>query len=98
MADQKESIAPPAAPSFEEAIDELEELTERLAHEPKSLGALIDDFERGQSLIQFCHGALKSARERINVIQASLQNESEDDALDDSSKSFSDVNDDVRHF
>ncbi len=96
MAAKKKKAPPAAPPSFEDAVDELEELTERLAHEPESLGQLIDDFERGQELIHFCHSTLKTARNRISVIQASLQNEQEE-APDPITTPSAD-NDDVRLF
>ena len=97
MAAKKKASPKATAPSFEVAIDELEELTERLAHEPESLSKLIDDFERGQSLINYCHDSLKTARERITVIQASLQNDS-DEGKKDTTPSLSSDNDDVRLF
>ncbi|MDA7517362.1 exodeoxyribonuclease VII small subunit [Akkermansiaceae bacterium] len=95
MAAKKTTSSTTPPPSFEEAVEELEELTERLAHEPESLNKLIDDFERGQSLIHFCHASLKTARERITVIQASLQSDSEDATT---TQSPSADNDDVRLF
>jgi len=97
MAEKKKKKPSLPAPTFEEAIEELENLTERLAHEPESLNQLIDDFERGQSLISFCHDSLKTARERITVIQASLQKDG-DPAPPDPTPSLSADNDDVRLF
>ncbi|MGJ8697616.1 MAG: exodeoxyribonuclease VII small subunit [Verrucomicrobiaceae bacterium] len=98
MASKKKIEEAPVAASFEDAIEELDELTERLAHEPESLGAMIDDYERGQQLIHYCHEALKLARKRITTIQASLQDNSPDDDEPESKDSPSDENDDVRLF
>jgi exodeoxyribonuclease VII small subunit len=93
MAKKKKS-ADEVSESFEDALEELDELTERLSHEPDSLGQLIDDYERGQKLIQYCTNQLDSARKRIEIIQAELSSDSKTESTDPSP----DDNDDVRLF
>lgn len=83
--------------TFESALQELDQLTERLAHEPDSLSNLITDYERGQKLIRFCHDELASARKRIEIIQAQNQTPKEADEASLSTESPDD-NDDVRLF
>ena len=94
-AKKKASNCEPAS-SFEEALEELDQLTERLSHEPESLSKMIDDYERGQHLIQQCHNQLKSARERISLIQAELKHSAPEDPPD--SPDSPDDNNDVRLF
>ena len=97
MPAKKKQTSKDPASSFEEALQELDQLTERLSHEPDSLANLITDYERGQKLIRFCHRELETARDRIEIIQAKSK------ALDEASEASSttespDDNDDVRLF
>jgi exodeoxyribonuclease VII small subunit len=97
-AKKKPSPAPVAA-SFEEAADELEEITRRLEDEPSSLEKLLEDFERGQALLSYCQKTLRSARERLELVEADLSKETLDESADPSPKpDFSDHDDDVRLF
>lgn len=94
----KKKVTPSkSTPSFEAALEELDELTDRLSHEPESLSKMINDYERGQHLIKICDEQLQNARKRINLIQAQLKeaNTGDDTSLADSP---SDENDDVRLF
>ena len=75
MPPKKKSAAKAIAPSFEEAAEELEEITRRLERDPSSLTSLLDDFERGQALLQYCQTKLKSARKRLDLIEANLHAE-----------------------
>jgi exodeoxyribonuclease VII small subunit len=87
------------AESFEAAADELEEITRRLEQEPTSLTHLLEDFERGQSLLSYCQNTLKSARKRLDLVEAKLQAEAFDDESDDSPEDVAATNDDdVRLF
>lgn len=99
MAAKKKTSAKCVSGSFEEATDELEEITRRLEDEPSSLGKLLEDFERGQALLSYCQKTLKSARNRLNMIEAKLQTEEKDEDSDESSDQSSDtLDDDVRLF
>ncbi|MDA7868826.1 exodeoxyribonuclease VII small subunit, partial [bacterium] len=85
--------------SFEEAADELEEITRRLEDEPSSLAKLLEDFERGQALLSYCQKTLLSARKRLNLIEANIQTEENDEDSEESSEEPSDtLDDDVRLF
>ena len=99
MPSKKNKAPEDVAESFESAADELEEITRRLEQEPASLTALLEDFERGQTLLGFCQNTLKSARNRLDVVEAKLQADSLDEESDDSSKADKTNNDDdVRLF
>ncbi|YCM43754.1 exodeoxyribonuclease VII small subunit [Verrucomicrobiaceae bacterium 227] len=75
MPPKKSPAKKPVAASFEEAAEELEEITRRLERDPSSLTSLLDDFERGQALLQFCQATLKSARKRLDLMEANLHAE-----------------------
>jgi len=93
----KNSKAPD--PSFEEAVEELENITKRLEKDPESLAKLLDDFERGQKLLTYCQETLKSARKRLDLVEASLHAEGNDDPIPESSSDDADPDDqDVRLF
>jgi exodeoxyribonuclease VII small subunit len=99
MAAKKKNSAKRVTGSFEEAADELEEITRRLEDEPSSLTKLLEDFERGQALLSYCQKTLLSARKRLNLIEAKIQTEENDEDSEESSKEPSDtLDDDVRLF
>lgn len=99
MAAKKAKKSPAPAASFEEAVEELEEITRRLEKDPESLANLLDDFERGQELLTFCQKTLKSARKRLDLVEASLHAEGDDEELPAESSSDDDPDDqDVRLF
>lgn len=99
MAAKKKTSTNRVIDSFEGAADELEEITRRLEDEPSSLASLLEDFERGQALLSYCQKTLFSARKRLNMIEAKLQKEENDEDSDESSKEPSDtLDDDVRLF
>lgn len=96
MPAKKKASSAPVARSFEEAADELEEITLRLEDEPTSLAKLLEDFERGQALLSYCQKTLVSARKRLDMVEAKLQAEvpaeaSDDDSDDDDSTNIDDV-------
>lgn len=95
----KKKGPPPVAASFEEAAEELEVITRRLEEDPATLAALLEDFERGQALLSYCQDTLKSARKRLDLVEAKLQPDPADDESDDSSEVDDDTkDDDVRLF
>ena len=99
MAAKKKTYVKRVSGSFEEATDELEEITRRLEDEPSSLAKLLEDFERGQALLSYCQKTLKSARKRLNTIEAKLQTEDNNEGSNESSEQSSDtLDDDVRLF
>ena len=99
MAAKKKPSARRVTSSFEEATEELEEITRRLEDDPSSLAKLLEDFERGQALLSYCQKTLQSARKRLSLIEAKIQTEENDDDPDESSDESSDTHDDdVRLF
>ena len=99
MAAKKKTSAKRITGSFEEAADELEEITRRLEDEPSSLAKLLEDFERGQALLSYCQKTLQSARKRLTIIEAKIQTEDTDEDSNESLEEFSDtLDDDVRLF
>lgn len=95
-AKKKKATPPPVAESFEDAADELEKVIETLEQEPSSLAQLLDDFERGQELLSYCQNTLKSARKRLDVVEAKLQASANDDETNPSSQDQFSNDDDVR--
>ena len=96
MPAKKKAPQTPVAASFEEAADELEEITRRLEDEPSSLEKLLEDFERGQALLSYCQKTLHSTRQRLELVEVDL---SEEETPDPAPKpDLSDQDDDVRLF
>ena len=63
------------------------------------LEKLLEDFERGQALLSYCQKTLRSARERLELVEADLSKEAPDEDSESSPKpDFSDQDDDVRLF
>ena len=99
MPAKKKSAKTPVAASFEEAAEELEEITRRLEDEPASLEKLLKDFERGQALLSYCQKTLRSARERLELVEADLSQDEPNEANEPSPQpDFPDPDDDVRLF
>lgn len=84
--------------TFEEAVAELDLITEKLEGEPSSLTNLLDDFERGQELLNFCQSTLKSARKRLDLIEANLHAEPVNSSTEETEDLSSTDDDDVRLF
>lgn len=99
MPAKKKASPPPVASSFEDAADELEEITRRLEDEPTSLDQLLKDFERGQKLLHYCQKTLASARERLELVEADPpQDDSDSTSPGTHPPDSSDQDDDVRLF
>lgn len=97
MPAKKKKAATPIAKSFEEATDELEKIIKILEQEPSSLAKLLDDFERGQDLLSYCQSTLKSARQRLDIVEAKIQANSADEEFQNpSSQDGPPKDDDVR--
>ncbi len=56
------------APEFEQALDELEKLVERLERGDVPLDEALRHFERGVALTRHCQAALKSAQQRVEIL------------------------------
>jgi exodeoxyribonuclease VII small subunit len=56
------------APSFEEALSELEALVERMEQGELSLEDSLKSFERGVELTRACQQALTSAEQQVDIL------------------------------
>jgi exodeoxyribonuclease VII small subunit len=73
-------------PEFEQALDELEKLVERLERGDLPLDEALKIFERGVELTRHCQGALKAAQQRVEIlVRRSGQNSVEPFAVEDTS-------------
>jgi exodeoxyribonuclease VII small subunit len=55
-------------PEFEQALEELEKLVERLERGDLPLEEALKSFERGVELTRRCQGALKAAQQRVEIL------------------------------
>jgi exodeoxyribonuclease VII small subunit len=60
----------PEAPSFEESLDELERLVERMESGEMSLEESLGAFERGIALTRSCQQALQAAEQKVEILTA----------------------------
>ncbi|MDE1900005.1 MAG: exodeoxyribonuclease VII small subunit [Xanthomonadaceae bacterium] len=60
--------APPAVAAFEQSLDELEQLVERMELGDMSLDDSLAAFERGVALYRQCQGALDQAELRVRKL------------------------------
>lgn len=55
-------------PSFEKALERLEEIVEKLEGEDLGLDAALALFEEGIALSRFCHGKLEEVEKRVEIV------------------------------
>jgi exodeoxyribonuclease VII small subunit len=55
-------------PEFEQALDELEKLVQRLERGDLPLDEALRHFERGVELTRHCQGALRGAQQRVEIL------------------------------
>jgi exodeoxyribonuclease VII small subunit len=67
-------MAKAKTPNFEEALDELEALVERMEQGETSLEDSLKDFQRGIELTRTCQKALSEAEQKVEIL---LQKDSE---------------------
>ncbi len=53
---------------FEHAYQELEAIVERMERGDQALETSLSDFERGVALMKHCHGVLKQAEQKVDVL------------------------------
>ncbi|MBL4673869.1 MAG: exodeoxyribonuclease VII small subunit [Arenicella sp.] len=53
---------------FEHAYKELENIVERMERGEQDLENSLSDFERGVALMKHCHGLLKEAEQKVNLL------------------------------
>lgn len=68
--------------TFEQAVDQLEEVLKKIEDGDVPLNTLVDNFEQGMQLIQKCEADLKSAELRIEQIKQT-KNTSHLDSFED---------------
>lgn len=89
-------------PSFEQALDELEEMVETMESGQLPLEKLIANYERGAWLISHCETVLDSARKRLDLItlkpKASTEDASNDPTKDGAPAPNNDDDDEIRLF
>jgi exodeoxyribonuclease VII small subunit len=64
-------------PTFKEAIEELEKITESLESGELELERSLELFERGVELIKYCQDSLDSAQSKVELLVDSLEGEIE---------------------
>ena len=68
----KSSAAAPAAPlppaSYEAALEELEQLVARIESGQMPLDQLLQGYQRGAELLQFCRDKLQAVEQQIQVL------------------------------
>jgi len=55
-------------PSFEESLNELEQLVERMENGELSLEASLQEFEKGMTLSNQCQTMLEEAEQRVQIL------------------------------
>ena len=61
-----------AAPSFEQALEELETIVERMEDGSLSLDQSLAAYKRGAELVKICETALEGAKEQVRVLDGEL--------------------------
>ena len=77
-------------PTFKEAIEELEKITESLESGELELEKSLGLFERGVGLIKYCQDSLDSAQAKVELLVGSLEGEIESVPLEDSGETEED--------
>jgi exodeoxyribonuclease VII small subunit len=75
-------LAKDSEPTFKEAIEELEKITDSLEGGELELEQSLALFERGVTLIKYCQDKLDSAQSKVELLVDSLEGEIEGVTLD----------------
>ena len=65
------------APSFEEALEELESMVETMESGQLPLEKLISSYERGATLVSHCETVLDDARKRLELITVKTKSQAD---------------------
>jgi exodeoxyribonuclease VII small subunit len=68
---------PPPAPSFREAMEELEGILERIEREETDIDRLGEELRRAAWLLDLCRGKIKKAEVEVTQIVQSLEEKAE---------------------
>ncbi|MDD5298529.1 MAG: exodeoxyribonuclease VII small subunit [Rhodocyclaceae bacterium] len=63
------SAHPPATPSFESALSELEAIVQNMENGQMSLEASLGAYQRGMELLKHCQSTLTAAEQKIAVLE-----------------------------
>ncbi|BDS06219.1 hypothetical protein NT6N_12590 [Oceaniferula spumae] len=89
-------------PSFEQALEELENMVETMESGQLPLEKLIANYERGAELIGHCETVLDDARKRLELItlkpKASSEEATNESTQDEAQASNKDNDDEIRLF
>jgi len=61
--------APPAAPSYEAAVGELEQLVAAMEGGQMPLDRLLEGYKRGAELLLFCRARLKVVEDQVQIME-----------------------------
>jgi len=61
-----------AAPAFEQAMQELEQLVTRMESGELTLEQSLAAYKRGARLLQICQGALQDAQQQVKILEEGL--------------------------
>lgn len=64
--------------SFEEALEQLEQIVQKLETEEVSLEESVNLYERGMELSKYCTNTLENAEQRIEKVNKRLSEEKDD--------------------
>ena len=76
-------------PTFKQAIEELEKITDSLESGELELEQSLALFERGVELIKYCQDKLDSAQAKVELLVGSLEGEIESVSLDETGEECS---------
>lgn len=68
--------------SFEQAIERLTEIVEKIENGQVSLAESLEQYEKGMAMIKHCRGILLDAEKRIEQISGNLDEEIDEDKQD----------------
>lgn len=74
---ESDSNSPEKELSFEEALEQLENIVRRLENEEVSLEESVNLYERGMKLSKYCTETLENAEQRIEKVNEKLNEENE---------------------
>ena len=63
-----DTVSPEPA-SYEAAVAELEQLVSSMESGQMPLDGLLDGYQRGAKLLEFCRGRLKAVEDRVKVLE-----------------------------
>ena len=69
--------------SFEEAMEEIEQIAGKLTSGNLTLRDCVDSYQRGVALVKRCRDELQEAREQIQVLQADANPTAAKDFVDE---------------